>query len=329
MKKIAILMGGYTEESLISIKSGKVVFDSLNKKKEFELYKIFIFKNKWFLKDDKNKEYCINKHNFTVSFGKEKILKFDCVFNVIHGTPGEDGILSAYFHLLKIPYTGCHFHHANITFNKKYCLTLLQKFGVKTAKSFFLNKKQSFNQKDIIKKIGLPCFVKPNRSGSSLGISKVYKENEFLKAVEIAFKIDEEIIIESFLNGIEISVGVISLNNDIKILPITEIISKNDFFDFESKYSGKSKEITPAILPKDIENKIKKLAKKIAIILNLSGISRSEYIIVNGTPFFLEINTIPGLLNESIFPKQLEVAGISLSNFFKNYIFDSINKNYL
>ncbi|WP_341655317.1 D-alanine--D-alanine ligase [Blattabacterium cuenoti] len=323
MKKIAVIMGGYSKESMISLKSGKVVYENLCRK-EFDPYRIYLFKDKWVMKDDENKEYYINKQDFTVSGMNH--LKFDCVFNVIHGTPGEDGILQAYFELLRIPYTGCNFHHANVTFNKKYCLTLLKYFGINTAKSFFLNKNQVFCKKKILTKVGLPCFVKPNRSGSSLGISKVYEEQYLFNAVQEAFLEDEEILIESFLEGKEVSVGVFSFKNEIIVLPITEIISKNDFFDFESKYSGKSQEITPAKLVPNIENQIRKIAKKVYKFLNLSGITRAEYIIVNEEPFFLEINTIPGLSEESIFPKQLKIAGISLSEVLKNSIHTSIEK---
>ncbi|QIK16530.1 D-alanine--D-alanine ligase [Blattabacterium sp. DPU] len=324
MKKIAVIMGGYSKESLISIQSGKVVYENLCRK-EFDPYRIYLLKEKWFLKNDENKEYSINKQDFTI-FGGMKGLKFDCIFNAIHGTPGEDGILQAYFELLKIPYTGCNFHHANVTFNKKYCLTLLKHFGINTAESFFLNKNQVFCTKKIIDKVGLPCFVKPNRSGSSLGISKVYKEKDLDHAIQKAFLEDEEIIVESYLEGREVSVGVFSFKNEVIVLPITEIISQNDFFDFESKYSGKSKEITPAKFDPNIENKIRKIAMKVYKFLNLSGISRSEYIIVNEEPFFLEINTIPGFSEESIFPKQLKAIGMSLSEVFKDSIFTSIDK---
>ncbi|WP_185850287.1 D-alanine--D-alanine ligase [Blattabacterium cuenoti] len=326
MKKIAvaIVMGGYTKESLISIKSGTAVYNNLNKS-EFDIYMVYIFNDRWVLKNNENKEYHINKHDFSVKIGKKNI-KFDCVFNVIHGTPGEDGMLQAYFQLLGIPCTGCNFHHSNITFNKKYCLTLLKNFGINTAKFIFLNKNQIFNEKKILKKIGLPCFVKPSRSGSSLGISKVYEEKNFFTAVKKAFEEDKEIIIESFLDGKEISVGVFSYDKEIFVLPITEIISQNDFFDFESKYSGKSNEITPAELHPKIGSRIYNVAKKVYEIFNLSGMSRSEYIIVNGEPYFLEINTIPGLSKESIFPKQLESAGIPLSFFLKKMIEVSITR---
>ncbi|AGW85905.1 D-alanine--D-alanine ligase [Blattabacterium sp. (Nauphoeta cinerea)] len=322
MKKVAIIMGGYSKESIVSLKSGKVVYENLCRK-EFDPYKIYLFQDKWVMIDDENKEYSINKQDFTISGMKH--IKFDCVFNAIHGTPGEDGILQAYLELLKIPYTGCSFHHANVTFNKKYCLTLLKHFGINTAESFFLNKNQVFCKKKF-KRVGLPCFVKPNRSGSSLGISKVYEEKYLFDAIQKAFLEDEEIIIESFLEGKEVSVGVFSFKNEVIVLPITEIISQNDFFDFESKYSGKSQEITPAKLFPNTENKIRKIAKKIYNFLNLSGISRAEYIIVNEEPYFLEINTVPGLSEESIFPKQLKEFGMSLSDVFRNTIYDSIEK---
>ncbi|WP_185868940.1 D-alanine--D-alanine ligase [Blattabacterium cuenoti] len=324
MKKIAVIVGGYTKESEISLESGKVVYKNLCRK-EFDPYKVYIFKDKWFMEDDKKKNYIIDKRDFSVNMGIRRI-QFDCVFNAIHGTPGEDGILQAYFELLKIPYTGCNFHHANITFNKKYCLTLLKHFGINTAVSIFLNKNQTFCKEKILKKVGIPCFVKPNKSGSSLGVSKVYEEKHFLNALEKAFEEDEEIIIESFLEGREVSVGVLSFKKKIIVLPITEIISQNDFFDFESKYSGNSQEITPANLLPNIQSKIQKIAKKVYNSLNLSGISRAEYIIVNEEPFFLEINTVPGLSEKSIFPKQLKIAGISLSDAFKDYINSSIEK---
>ncbi|WP_185864941.1 D-alanine--D-alanine ligase [Blattabacterium cuenoti] len=323
MKKIAVVMGGFSKESFLSLESGQIVFDNLCRKK-YEPYKAYILDNKWVINIDNNIEYPINKEDFSI-IRNHKRLNFDCIFNIIHGTPGEDGILSAYFELLKIPYTGCNFYQSNITFNKKYCLSFVKNFGIKIANSIFINKNQIFSKEKILKKIGTPCFVKPTKSGSSLGISKVNNKKEFDSALKTAFKKDDEVIIEEFLNGIEVSVGVYSFHDKITILPITEIISQNDFFDFESKYSGKSKEITPARLSNKIENKLLNIAEKIFRILNLTGMARSEFIIVDEEPFFLEINTIPGFSKESIFPKQLKVAGISLSDFFHKMISSSFN----
>ncbi|WP_185855435.1 D-alanine--D-alanine ligase [Blattabacterium cuenoti] len=325
MKNIAVVMGGYSKESSISLESGKMVYDNLCRKC-FIPYCVYLFKDKWFMKNKENKKFFIDKHDFSVFVNENSRINFDCIFNAIHGSPGEDGMLQSYFDLLKIPYTGCNFHQANITFNKKYCLSLLKYLGINTAKSFFLNKNQTFCKKEILNSIGIPFFVKPSRSGSSFGITKIYKEDDFDKALSTAFKEDNEIIIESFLSGREVSVGVFSFRNEIVVLPITEIISKNDFFDFESKYSGKSKEITPANFPLNIEVKIKNTAIKVYKYLNLYGISRSEFIIVDEIPYFLEINTVPGLSKESIFPKQLKTAGISLSDFFHDFIDSSIKK---
>ncbi|WP_185868432.1 D-alanine--D-alanine ligase [Blattabacterium cuenoti] len=324
MKKIAVIMGGYSKESSISLKSGNIVYENLCRK-HFMPYRVYIFKDKWFMKDDQNREYIINKHDFSVKLNEE-ILTFDCIFNTIHGTPGEDGILPSYFDLLNIPYTGCNQQYSNLTFNKKYCLSLLKCFGINIAKSMFLNKDQFFSEEKILKRVGLPCFVKPSKSGSSIGVSKVYKQEDLHNSIKDAFQYDEEIIIESFLQGKEISVGVFSFGNEITVLPITEIISQNDFFDFESKYSGKSQEVTPANLSVKVTNRVKRMVKKIYKILNLSGISRSEFIICHDKPYFLEINTIPGLSIESIFPKQLKVANISLSDFFSDFINYSMNK---
>ncbi len=317
-------MGGYSKESSISLKSGNTVYKNLCNK-QFHSYCVYIFKDEWFMKDENNTKYPINKKDFSVNM-ENKSLKFDCIFNAIHGTPGEDGMLQAYFDLLNIPYTGCNFYQSNITFNKKYCLNILRHFGINTAKSVFLNKNQKINKKIILDKIGFPCFVKPNKSGSSLGVSKVFVEKNLNNAMDEAFKEDEEIIIQSFLKGKEVSVGVLKFKNEILVLPITEIISQNEFFDFESKYSGKSKEITPSKLAYHLENKIKYIAKKVYRIFNLSGITRSEYIIVNGKPYFLEINTIPGLSEDSIVPKQFKIAGISLSDVFCDEINRSIEQ---
>lgn len=317
-------MGGYSGESVISLQSGKVVYENLCRDK-YDPYQVCISKKNWTVNINGNK-YLINKKDFSVKINNNH-LKFDCIFNAIHGTPGEDGILQSYFDLINIPYTGCNFHHSNITFNKGYCLALVKHFGINTSKSIFLNKNQKFCKKYILKEIGMPCFIKPNKSGSSLGINKIHDEKEFDNALEIAFEVDEEILVESFLCGKEISVGVFSFDKkNITVLPITEIISQNEFFDFESKYSGKSQEITPANISSDVENKVRVMAEKVYRILNLSGMSRSEYIIVDEEPFFLEINTVPGLCKESILPKQLKKHGISLSDFFHNLIDMSLRK---
>jgi D-alanine-D-alanine ligase len=318
MKNIAIIMGGYSSEYKISLTSGNVVFNNLDSTK-YRGYCIHIFKEKWVYVDENKNEFTIDRNDFSVTIENTKIV-FDAIFNAIHGTPGEDGLMQAYFELLEIPQTSCDYYQAALTFNKRDLLSVLKPYGIKSATSYYLNLGDEINEDAIISTVGLPCFVKPNKSGSSFGISKVKTKDELAVAIENAYKEDDEIIIESFLDGIEVSVGVINYKGDITVLPITEIVSDNDFFDYEAKYLGKSQEITPARIPEEIADKVRFAAKKAYTILKMKGFSRSEFILVNGEPFMLEMNTIPGLTTESLIPQQAREAGISLQELFTNAI---------
>lgn len=318
MKNVAIIMGGYSSEYQISLKSGNVVYNFLDKSK-YNAYRIHIFKEKWVMVDGNENEFPVNRHDFSVNYAGIK-LEFDVVFNAIHGTPGEDGLMQAYFELLGIPQTSCDYYQAALTFNKRDMLSVLKPYGIKTATSFYLDKGDVINEEEIIKTVGLPMFVKPNKSGSSFGISKVKTKEELLPAIENAYKEDNEIIIESFLDGTEVSVGVINYKGETTVLPITEIVSENDFFDYEAKYLGKSQEITPARISDEIRQKVEAVSKKAYEVLKMKGFSRSEFIIVNGEPFMLEMNTIPGMTTESILPQQAKEAGISLTDLFDNAI---------
>ena len=318
MKNVAIIMGGYSSEYKISLTSGNVVFNNINRAK-FNSYRIHILKEKWVYVDENDAEFPIDKNDFSVTVNGTKI-NFDVVFNAIHGTPGEDGLMQAYFELLNIPQTSCDYYQAALTFNKRDMLSVLKPYGIKTAESYYLNLGDEINVDTILAKVGLPCFVKPNKSGSSFGISKVKTKEEFLPAIENAYKEDDEIIIESFLNGTEVSVGVINYKGTVTVLPITEIVSENDFFDYEAKYLGKSKEITPARISDELKVKIEMVAKRAYEVLKMKGFSRSEFIIVNNEPHMLEMNTIPGLTTESILPQQAREAGISLPELFENAI---------
>ncbi|WP_166965786.1 D-alanine--D-alanine ligase [Yeosuana marina] len=321
-KNIAIIMGGYSSEYKISLKSGNVVYDTLDSSK-YNTYRIHIFKDKWVYVDDNNTEFPINKNDFSVTVNNSKTT-FDCVFNAIHGSPGEDGFMQGYFKLINMPHTSCDMYQASLTYNKRDFLSTLKPYGIKTAESFYLNLGDTINEDAIISKVGLPCFVKANKAGSSFGISKVYKNENLQGAIDVAFKEDDEIIIESFLDGTEVSVGVITYKGETKVLPVTEIVSDNDFFDYEAKYQGKSKEITPARLTKDEEAKVVKAAKQVYDILKMKGFSRSEFIFKDGEPHLLEMNTIPGLTKESILPQQAACAGISLSDLFDNAIEEAL-----
>ncbi len=318
MKNIAIIMGGYSSEYQISLKSGNVVYQFLDKTK-YKGYRIHIFKEKWVYVDDQDAEFPIDKNDFSVTVHGTKIT-FDVVFNAIHGTPGEDGLLQAYFELIGMPQSSCDYYQAALTFNKRDLLSVLKPYGIKTAVSYYLNKGEHIDTAAIVKKVGLPCFVKPNKSGSSFGISKVKNENELPIAIEIAYKEDNEIIIESFLDGTEVSVGVINYKGTVTVLPMTEIVSENDFFDYEAKYLGKSQEITPARISPELTEKVGAVAKRAYEILKMEGFSRSEFILVDGEPYMLEMNTIPGLTTESLIPQQAKVAGISLEDLFTNAI---------
>ncbi|PWL37445.1 D-alanine--D-alanine ligase [Flagellimonas aquimarina] len=321
-KNIAIIMGGYSSEYEISIKSGNVVHQYLDKT-IYAPYRIIITDKKWVYLDEDNIETPVNKSNFSIKVEGEAI-HFDCIFNAIHGTPGEDGLLQAYFELLQIPQTSCGHYQAALTFNKRDLLSALKPYGILCAQSFYLNLGDPINADTIVDKVGLPCFVKANRAGSSFGISKVYEKKNLNKAISNAFKEDNEVIIESFLDGTEVSVGVITYKNQIKVLPITEIVSENDFFDYEAKYQGKSQEITPARISKEQEERVVKWAEYIYKTLGLKGYTRSEFIFIKDEPYLLEVNTTPGLTKESILPQQAKAAGISLKELFGSAIEETL-----
>ena len=323
-KNIAIVMGGYSSEVEISLKSGNVVYKHLNKEK-YHPCRVHILKEKWVLLDENDIEYTINKDDFSTTINATKIT-FDCVFNAIHGAPGENGALLAYFDLINMPYTSAPFYQMALTFNKRDTLSVLKSYNIPTAKSIYLNQGDTIDVDAIINTLNLPCFIKPNNAGSSFGISKAHTKEDILPAIEKAYKEDSEILIESFLDGREVSVGVIQYQGETKVLPITEIVTENDFFDYEAKYLGKSEEITPALLTQAQETKINTIAKRVYTILNMSGFSRSEYILVNDEPHFLEMNTVPGLTESSILPQQANKANISLTDLFDNAITMTLTK---
>lgn len=321
-KNIAIIMGGYSSEYKISLKSGSVVNKFMNKDK-FDAYCIHIFKEKWVYVAENKEELPVNKDDFSITVNGQKIT-FDCVFNAIHGSPGEDGLMQSYFKLLGIPQTSCDAYQSALTFNKRDLLSVLKPYGIKAAISYYLNQGDPIHEDDIIQKVGLPCFVKANKAGSSFGISKVYKKEDIKKAIENAYQEDDEIIIEGYLEGIEVSVGVIKYKGKTKVLPITEIVSENDFFDYEAKYAGKSQEITPARISEIQEKKVIEAARKAYDVLKMKGFSRSEFIFIGDEPFMLEMNTTPGLTEESILPQQAQAAGISLTALFENAILEAL-----
>ena len=318
-------MGGFSSEFDISIKSGNVVYQYLDKER-YTPYRIVISKSSWYLLNAEDEQYPVNKSDFTVDL-EGNLIKFDCVFNAIHGTPGEDGILQAYFELIGIPQTSCGYYQAALTFNKRDLLSVLGAYGIKSAPSYHLDKGDPIHADRIVEKVGLPCFVKPNKSGSSFGMSKVYNAEAIPEALEKAFTEDDEVIIEAFLDGTEVSVGVIRYEGETKVLPITEIVSKNDFFDYEAKYEGKSEEITPARISEKQANLVSETVRRAYEILKMRGYSRSEFIFQGDEPYMLEMNITPGLTEESILPQQAKAAGISLAELFESAIEDALIEN--
>lgn len=319
---IAVVMGGFSSEFDVSIESGKLVMENLSKDK-FNLFKVLITRESWLVKTDSG-SFPIDKNDFSFTENGSKT-KFDAVFNAIHGAPGEDGPLAGYFDLISMPQTGSGQFESALTFNKAECSLLLKSIGVNIAEAFYLASHEDYSPEEILNQVGLPCFVKPNRSGSSIGISKVKSIDELKPAIEKAFDIDSQIIIESMVKGTEAACGVSNYSGVIKSIAITDVVPKNDFFDYESKYSGHSEEITPARIPEDAYQQILEESEFIFESLNLNGICRVDYIVTdNGVPFMIEVNTIPGLSNQSFIPKQAAFAGISLST-----LFDSVLENAL
>lgn len=324
-KNVAVVMGGFSDEYKVSLKSGQLIYDSLDRDL-YTVYKVVVLKEEWYFLNVNEEKLPINKGDFSVTLSDGAILKFDVCFNIIHGAPGENGELQGYWNAIGQKYTGCDFYKSALTFNKKDTLAVLAKYGIPSAKSFYLRKGEKINEEKIVEELGLPLFVKPNQSGSSLGISKVKAKSELAAAIEFAFKEDDEILIESFLNGMEVSVGVIDYKGETIVLGITEIVPHKEFFDYEAKYEGASEEITPARLDEETRYKVEKIAKHAYESLGMSGFSRSEYIIMDGTPYMLEMNTNPGFSPASILPQQAKIYGISIKDLCGNEVEKALKK---
>ena len=314
-------MGGYSEEFEISIKSGNNIFQNIDTKL-FNPYKVIIEKNNWYVKYN-GTEYSIDETDFSFKIDKNKI-EFDVVFNIIHGTPGEDGLIQKYFDGINMPYTGPNANNAKITFNKNECIDFAKNLGLSCAKSIFISNNQIFDF-EFFNKMKFPLFVKTNNSGSSFGVTKVNDKDELKKNIENLLGSGNGILIEESLNGTEVSVGLMKYEDEIKVFGITEIITENDFFDYEAKYMGKSSEITPARIPNEISIIVKTSAKLIYENLKLSGFARIDFIIVDDIPYFLELNSIPGMSDESIFPKQVRLSKLKLKDLVSYMINNALN----
>ncbi len=320
MKNIAIVCGGFSGEYQISIQSANMVKTHLDSSK-YNSYIIVIEKGQWYYEDGEANKHIINKDDFSLMLNNQTI-KFDGVFNAIHGTPGEDGKLLGYFDMLNIPYTSCDMDTSALTFNKYLCNNFVQSIGINVANSFSFLAGESINKDEVINSLGLPIFIKPARSGSSVGIAKVSKVEDFDAAIEKAFITDNRILIEEFIDGREMACGMFLKNDKLVVLPLTEIISKNDFFDYEAKYTnGMADEVSPPVnLGTEQEIDIKALSSLLYNKLDCRGIVRVDYILTNNELYFIEINTVPGLSPASIVPKQAEAMGIPIGELFNTVV---------
>jgi D-alanine-D-alanine ligase len=276
----------------------------------------------WYWEDQKGRYHNIDKNDFTLKTEDLRI-RFDAVFIAIHGTPGENGLLQGYFDMMQIPYSSCSTFSSALTFNKQASKLYLKEYGIPMARNILFRKENMPDPASIIKQTGLPCFVKPNESGSSFGVTKVKTRDELPAAVDKALQESREVMIEAFMDGREVACGVLKVKGKSIVLPVTEIISKNEFFDYEAKYTpGKSDEVTPANMPPEITNEIQDLSSQVYDLLGCKGIVRVDFIVVKTKPYFLEINTVPGMTEESLIPKQAKAAGIDLAELYGMVIED-------
>lgn len=324
---IAFVTGGYSGEAEISYKSAITIENNLDKEK-YIVYKIDITPNGWFYIDAAGNKSSVDKSDFTVTDNGKKIV-FDAVFIGIHGTPGEDGKLQGYFDMLNLPYTSCDAATSALTFNKRYTVAVAAFAGINVAKSVHLFKDVPFQPDTIFKSLQFPVFVKPNNGGSSIGMSRVNSPTEELEvAIEKAFKEDTQVLVEEYIKGREFTIGVFKNKGVITTLPMTEIMSKREFFDFIAKYKGESDEQTPANVEESIAEKVRAAAKKIYQVFNCRGVVRIDFIYNEdkGEPYMLEINTVPGQSEMSIVPQQVRAMGWNLKDFYSAMIDEVLTK---
>jgi D-alanine-D-alanine ligase len=323
-KNIALLAGGNSGEAEISFKSAIIIEQNIDKTL-YNVFKINLYKTDWHFVDEKGEKHQIDKNDFSLTLNNKKI-NFHCAFIAIHGTPGEDGRLQGYFDLLDIPYTTCDHTTSSITFNKSYCNKIVAAAGINVSNSVHLFKPQAYTVQHILEQISLPCFVKPNNGGSSIGMSKVNHKNELEAAIQKAFHEDDQVLIEEFIEGKELTCGLIKANDNLLVFPLTQIITENEYFDYEAKYKGKSKEVTPAEVDEAVTIKVKSTAAYLYNKLNCKGVVRFDFILKDKTNdlYFLEVNTVPGQSAESIVPQQIRAMGMTIMEVYTMLIEESL-----
>jgi len=322
-KNIAVVSGGDSGEYEISIKSGEVVAKHLDKDK-YSVFPIKMQAKDWYYEEENGKKLFIDKNDFSLMTEGEKI-HFDAVFIAIHGTPGEDGKLQGYFDILSIPYTSCNHDTSALTFNKYFCKNFVEQLGILSAKAIHLVSNEKRNTESLLNELALPVFVKPNNGGSSVGMSKVSDANELQNAIKKAFNEDSEILIEEFIDGREITCGIVRQAESLVIFPLAEVISKNEFFDYEAKYNPSfAEEIIPAQIPIEVTKQCKDVSAFLYEKLKCKGVVRFDYIFNDKGMYFLEVNTIPGLTEESFIPQMAKSYGMPLETLFGLLVEDEL-----
>ena len=324
-KKVALVTGGLSGEAQISYKSAVTVNGNLDRSK-FDVFQIDINPSGWWYTPENSAPQKVNRDDFSITDGGSKI-NFDVVLLCIHGTPGEDGKLQGYFDMLGLPYTSCDAATSALTFNKRYTVAVAAFGGISVANSMHLFKHTPVSPENILAKLQLPVFVKPNNGGSSIGMSKVTTADALATALEKAFKEDTQVLVEEFISGREFTIGVFKTKGALQVLPITEIETSNEFFDFEAKYQGKSVETTPAFISETMQSQLEAAAKRVYEVLNCRGVVRIDFIYneQKGLPYMLEVNTVPGQSAASVIPQQVKAMGVSLQDFYTSIVEESLN----
>lgn len=324
-KKIALVTGGLSNEAQISYKSAITVGNNVDRER-FDVYRIDINATGWWYEPVQGEKSKVNRDDFSVTDSGKKI-NFDAILLCIHGTPGEDGKLQGYFDMLGLPYTSCDAATSALTFNKRYTVAVAAFGGIHVAHSKHIFRHTPVSPEAILTALKLPVFVKPNNGGSSIGMSKVSVAAELEAALHKAFREDDQVLVEEYISGREFTIGVFKSKGKIMVLPITEVSTQNEFFDFEAKYQGKSVETTPALIDDAMKTKLEAAAKKVYEVLNCRGVVRIDFIYneAQGQPYMLEVNTVPGQSEASIIPQQVKTMGWNLKDFYSALIDEVLN----
>ena len=318
-RTIAIVAGGDTSEYEVSLRSAQGIYSFIDKEK-YTLYIVGMHGLDWHVRLDDGRTLPVDRNDFSFQLDGQKV-KFDFAYITIHGTPGEDGRLQGYFDMLRIPYSCCGVLAAALTYDKFACNQYLKSFGVRIADSLLLRRGQTISDDDVIEKIGLPCFIKPSLGGSSFGVTKVKTREQIQPAIAKAFDEAQEVVVEAFMDGTELTCGCYKTRDKSVVFPITEVVSHNEYFDYKAKYNGESDEITPARISDELTDRVKKLTSAIYDILGAQGIIRVDYIVTEGDKInLLEVNTTPGMTATSFIPQQVRAAGLDIKDVMTDII---------